>query len=142
VLLSIAYNRFNSLSEANAWDRHTMDVIHAIDQLRNDLLQVQVEARGYYLTGNAQRLERTRKEMADLPASIGALQKLTADNPDQVARFKKLERDDPRVERKIIETQLKLRQELGDKPGAADAMGRTPQLSGTATSAIGESTSP
>jgi methyl-accepting chemotaxis protein WspA len=46
------------------------------------------------------------------------------------------------VERKIIETQLKLRQELGDKPGAADAMGRTPQLSGTATSAIGESTSP
>ena len=138
VLLSIAYNRFNSLSEANQWDRHTMDVIHAIDQLRNDLLQVQVEARGYYLTGNAQRLERTRKEIADIPASVGALQKLTADNPDQVARFKKLEQMIHVWSDEIIESQLKLRQELGDKPGAADAMGRTPQLSGSATSAIGE----
>ena len=53
VLLSIAYNRFNSLSEANGWDRHTMEVIQAIDNLRLDMLQVQVEARGYYLTGAA-----------------------------------------------------------------------------------------
>jgi methyl-accepting chemotaxis protein WspA len=138
VLLSIAYNRFNSLSEANGWDRHTMDVIHAIDQLRNDLLQVQVEARGYYLTGNQQRLERTHKEMADLPGAIGALQKLTADNPDQVARFKKLEQMIRAWSDEIIESQLKLRQEMGDKAGAADTMGRTPQLSGSATSVIGE----
>ena len=34
-LLIIAYNRFNSLSEANQWDRHTMDVIQAIDALRS-----------------------------------------------------------------------------------------------------------
>jgi methyl-accepting chemotaxis protein WspA len=138
VLLSIAYNRFNSLSEANGWDRHTMDVIHAIDQLRNDLLQVQVEARGYYLTGNQQRLERTRKEIADIPAAIGALQKLTADNPDQVARFRKLEQMIRVWSDEIIESQLKLREEMGDKAGAADAMGRTPQLSGSTTSAIGE----
>jgi methyl-accepting chemotaxis protein WspA len=38
----------------------------------------------------------------------------------------------------IIESQLKLRQEMGDKAGAADTMGRTPQLSGSATSVIGE----
>jgi methyl-accepting chemotaxis protein WspA len=138
VLLSIAYNRFNSLSEANGWDRHTMDVIQAIDVLRNDLLQVQVEARGYYLTGTAQRLERTRKEMADLPASIAELQKLTADNPNQVVRFKKLEEMINVWSNEVIDSQLKMRQELGDKPGAADAMGRTPQLSGTSTSAIGE----
>jgi methyl-accepting chemotaxis protein WspA len=91
VLLTIAFNRFNSLSDANAWDRHTMEVIQAIDGLRNDLLQVQVEARGYYLTGTPQRLERARKELLDIPASVQKLQKLTADNPDQVARFKKLE---------------------------------------------------
>ncbi|MYM68341.1 HAMP domain-containing protein [Pseudoduganella sp. FT55W] len=138
VLLSIAYNRFNSLSEANEWDRHTMDVIQAIDVLRNDLLQVQVEARGYYLTGTEQRLERTRKEMADLPASVAELQKLTADNPNQVVRFKKLEEMINVWSNDVITSQLKLRQELGDKPGAADAMGRTPQLSGTTNSAIGE----
>src|SRR5476649_2721009 len=77
VLLSMAYNKFSSLSEANAWDRHTMDVMHSIDQLRLDLLQVQVEARGYYLTGNPVRLEKTHKELNDLPASIQSLQMLT-----------------------------------------------------------------
>jgi methyl-accepting chemotaxis protein WspA len=138
VLLSLAYNRFNSLSDANAWDRHTMDVIQAIDALRNDLLQVQVEARGYYLTGTAERLARTRKEMTDLPASIAELQKLTADNPVQVTRFRKLEQMINLWRNEVIDSQLKLRQELGDKPGAADAMGRTPQLAGTSGSAIGE----
>ncbi|WP_432382886.1 methyl-accepting chemotaxis protein [Duganella sp. P38] len=137
VLLSIAYNRFSSLSEANAWDRHTMDVIQAIDVLRNDLLQVQVEARGYYLTGSQQRLERTIKERDDLPASIAELQKLTADNPVQVERFKKLEDMIKVWSLEVIESQLKMRQELGDKPGAADTMGRTPQLASTSNSAIG-----
>jgi methyl-accepting chemotaxis protein WspA len=136
VLLAIAYNRFSSLQEANGWDRHTMDVIQAIDVLRNDLLQVQVEARGYYLTGSELRLERTRKEMSDLPASITELQKLTADNPVQVARFKKLEEMIKVWSGEVITSQLKLRQEMGDKPGAADAMGRTPQLTNTASSGI------
>src|SRR5476649_1490029 len=83
VLLSIAYKQFSSLSEANEWDRHTMDVIHSIDQLQLDLLQVQVEARGYYLTGSPERLERTRTEMGDLPASILKLQKLTLDRSEE-----------------------------------------------------------
>ncbi|QJD92160.1 HAMP domain-containing protein [Duganella dendranthematis] len=138
VLLAIAYNRFSSLSEANAWDRHTMDVIQAIDVLRNDLLQVQVEARGYYLTGTEIRLERTRKEMSDLPGSIGELQKLTADNPVQVTRFKKLEQMINVWSGEVITSQLKMRQELGDKPGAADAMGRTPQLANATSSGIAE----
>ncbi|MYM84670.1 HAMP domain-containing protein [Duganella sp. FT50W] len=137
ILLSIAYNRFNSLSEANTWDRHTMDVIQAIDVLRNDLLQVQVEARGYYLTGSAERLERTRKEMTDLPASVNELQKLTADNPAQVERFKKLHDMINAWRLDVIDSQLKMRQELGDKPGAADTMGRMPQLANTNSSAIG-----
>ena len=76
-------------------------------------------------------MERARKEMADLPASISELQKLTADNPAQVARFKQLEQMIKAWSSEVIESQIKLRQELGDKPGAADAMGRTPQLAGT-----------
>jgi methyl-accepting chemotaxis protein WspA len=133
VLLSIAYNRFNSLSEANGWDRHTMEVIQAIDNLRLDMLQVQVEARGYYLTGAQQRLDRTHKELADLPATIHTLQELTKDNPNQVTRFKKLDSMIGTWASEIIASQLKMRQELGDKVGAADAMGRTPQLAGTNT---------
>jgi methyl-accepting chemotaxis protein WspA len=137
-LLIIAYNRFNSLSEANLWDRHTMDVIQAIDGLRNDLLQVQVEARGYYLTGTAARLERTRKEQRDIPESIQKLQQLTKDNPAQVTRFNQLESMITVWSKDVIESQLALREKLGDQPGAADALGRTPQLAIAANSAIGE----
>src|SRR5476649_2230455 len=121
VLLSIAYKQFSSLSEANEWDRHTMDVIHSIDQLQLDLLQVQVEARGYYLTGSPERLERTRTEMGDLPASILKLQKLTLDNPVQVERFKKLEAMIGAWTKDVITSQLAAREQMGDKPGAADA---------------------
>jgi methyl-accepting chemotaxis protein WspA len=137
-LLIIAYNRFNSLSEANQWDRHTMDVIQAVDALRNDLLQVQVEARGYYLTGTLARLERTRKEQRDIPESIQKLQQLTKDNPVQVTRFGKLESMISVWSKDVIESQLALREQMGDRPGAADAIGRTPQLANTANSAIGE----
>ncbi|MBP1205354.1 methyl-accepting chemotaxis protein WspA [Duganella sp. 1411] len=138
VLLTIAYNRFNSLSEANAWDRHSMDVVQSIDDLRNDLLQVQVEARGYYLTGAPARLERARKELQDIPASVHRLQALVRDNPVQMERFKKLESMTEAWAKDVISSQLALREQMGDKPGAADAMGRTPQLSGGAVSAIGE----
>jgi len=137
VLLSIAYNRFNSLSDANGWDRHSMEVIQAIDSLRLDMLQVQVEARGYYLTGTQQRLDRTHKELTDLPAAIHVLQTLTKDNPTQLARFKKLEGMIDHWASDVIASQLKLRQEMGDKAGAADAMGRTPQLSGV-NSVVGD----
>ena len=137
VLLSIAYNKFNSLSEANAWDRHTMDVIKSIDQLRLDLLQVQVEARGYYLTGAQLRYDRTHKEMADLPGSILTLQKLTNDNPNQVIRFKKLETMINIWAKEVIESQLNMRKEMGNKPGAADAMGVSAPLAGGNT-VIGE----
>lgn len=137
-LLIIAYNRFNSLSEANLWDRHTMDVIQAIDNLRNDLLEVQVEARGYYLTGSPARLDRTRKEQHDIPEAIQKLQQLTKDNPAQVTRFTKLETMINSWSKDVIETQLVMREQLGDKPGAADAMGRTPQLATITNSAIGD----
>jgi len=130
LLLTIAYNRFNSLSDANALDRHTMVVIQAIDSLRNDLLQVQVEARGYYLTGAPLRLERTRKELLDIPASIHRLQGLVRDNPPQLERFKKLESMIDVWSKDVITSQLAMREQMGDKPGAADTMGRTPQLSG------------
>jgi methyl-accepting chemotaxis protein WspA len=137
VLLTIAYNRFSSLSEANAWDRHSMEVIQSIDNLRLDLLQVQVEARGYYLTGAPVRLARARKELLDIPASLHKLQALVGDNAEQLARFKKLETMADGWARDVIDTQLTMREQMGSTPGAADAMGRTPQLAG-ANPVIGE----
>jgi len=128
LLLALAYQNFTRLSDANEIDKHTMEVLQAIAGLRNDLLQVQVEARGYYLTGSEQRMEQVFKELKDLPPSIKRLQDLTSDNPNQVARLKRLDELTASWAHDIIEIQVKLRRELGDKAGAADTMGHTDQL--------------
>lgn len=133
ILLLNAYNRFNDLSDANTLNRHTMDVTLAIDQLQIDLLQVQVEARGYALTGAEKRLDKTRKEIHDLPGAIQTLQSLTSDNPNQVARLKKLDSMIKSWLLEVIESQLDLRKQMGDQPGAADAIGRSGPLAGGST---------
>ena len=127
-LLAVVYGSFTRLASANAADRHTLEVIQAISQLQNDILELQVESRGYYLTGNAERLARSRKEMHDLPLSIARLRELTGDNAAQVARFQELGSAIEHWSSEVIESQLKLRESLGTAPGAADTMGRTAPL--------------
>lgn len=129
VLLFVAYNNFSSLSAANGWDKHTMQVLLAIDKVNNSLLSVQTEARGYYLTGSEVRLKIIQEEMAALQPAITELKKLTADNPTQVERLRRLDVLVASWVKDVIETQVTQRQQLGNAPGAADTIGRGPQLS-------------
>jgi len=128
-LLFVAYNNFSSLSAANGWDKHTMQVLLAIDKVTNNLLSVQTEARGYYLTGSETRLKSIQDEMAGLQPSIAELKKLTADNPAQVERLRRLDTLVAGWVKDVIETQVTQRQQLGNTAGAADTIGRGPQLS-------------
>jgi methyl-accepting chemotaxis protein WspA len=128
ILLALAYQNFARLSEANQLDKHTMDVLRSIAGMRNDLLQVQVEARGYYLTGSQQRYDQLQKELKDLPVSIRQLQDLTRDNPVQTTRLRQLDEQMNTWTGDVIVAQTKMRQELADKPNAADLMGHTDQF--------------
>jgi methyl-accepting chemotaxis protein WspA len=124
VLLLVAYYNFNRLSEANGWDKHTMDVMLAIDNVSNNVLEVQVEVRGYYLTGDATRLARIKQELADLPPALQKLQTLTQDNPSQATRLAKVRTHLDNWIKDVVEPQVARRQELGSTAGAADAIGR------------------
>jgi methyl-accepting chemotaxis protein WspA len=128
ILLALAYNNFSRLSEANEWDRHTMQVLHAIDGVSMTVMEVQTESRGYYLTGTESRLGRVRAQVARMPTSIAALQKLVVDNPVQLERVRKLETMIQTWVRDVIEMQTARRQQLGDTPGAADTIGHMPQF--------------
>lgn len=128
VLLLLAYTNFARLSEANNWDRHTMQVLHAIDRVSIDLMSLQSETRGYYLTGDQQRLTKVREQLAELPTSIAALQKQVVDNPSQAERIRKLDSMIQGWVRTVLEPQVARRQELGKTPGAADTIGQMPQL--------------
>ncbi|MBA5608850.1 CHASE3 domain-containing protein, partial [Duganella sp. FT3S] len=128
VLLATAYVNFMRLSEASRLDRHSMEVLQALDRLQTDLLQVQVEARGYYLTGDEQRLLRANTERADLPASVRRLRALTADNPSQQAHLNQFDTSLQSWVRDVLEPQLERRRALGDRPDAALTLARMPEL--------------
>ncbi|UGQ47746.1 methyl-accepting chemotaxis protein [Massilia endophytica] len=128
ILLLVAYQSFTSLSAANGWDKHTMQVLLAIDKVNNSLLAAQAESRAYYLTGMPDRLARTREEIAGIQPAIDALQKLTADNPAQAARLERMEALVRSWVKDVLEPRIAHRVELGSSAGAADAIGRDPQL--------------
>jgi methyl-accepting chemotaxis protein WspA len=128
VLLVLAYNNFARLSEANGWDRHTMEVLHAIDGVSIAVMEIQTETRGYYLTGSETRLTRVREQLTRVPATVTTLQKQVADNPPQLERARRLEAMILAWVRDVIEPQTARRQQLADTPGAADTIGRMAQF--------------
>ncbi|MES2900558.1 MAG: methyl-accepting chemotaxis protein [Pseudomonadota bacterium] len=90
VLLVLAYNNFGKLSEANTWDRHTLDVLAETDQLTISLLQVQTSTRGFMLTGSESLVGPIEKEQLNARARIAKAISLTGDNPAQQERLKRL----------------------------------------------------
>lgn len=127
-LLALAYTNFTRVTEANHWDKHTLEVLMAVDKLNVNIMQVQVEARGYYLTGAPERLAKIKAELADLAPLVKTLQALTADNPSQQARLAKLDTAIDNWVAEVIDPTVAHRQALGNAPGAADTIGQGSQF--------------
>ncbi|PHV04889.1 chemotaxis protein [Janthinobacterium sp. BJB412] len=91
LLLALAYGNFLRLSEANGWDRHTLEVLREADKVNVVALEIQVNQRGYLLSGDA-RLRDSAANEAALRQHLERLRALTADNPLQQQRLAKLAR--------------------------------------------------
>ncbi|MBC7858314.1 MAG: CHASE3 domain-containing protein [Burkholderiaceae bacterium] len=125
MLLALAYTNFSRLSEASAWDRHTIKVLLEIDQVANDILDTQVQLRGFLLTGNEARM---KLDKTSVDQHIGKLLTLTADNPSQQERFKKLAPLFSDWFKNVVDQQVTRRRALGNAPAAADTIGRSALL--------------
>lgn len=90
-LLALAYNNFARLSEANVWNRHTLEVLLEIDRIATSVLQVQSSTRGYLLTGNEALVAPIRNDYATARAHLKRAQALTADNAQQQDRLRRLD---------------------------------------------------
>ncbi|SDC87975.1 methyl-accepting chemotaxis protein WspA [Massilia sp. PDC64] len=90
-LLILAYNNFARLSEANQWNRHTLDVLREIDMIATSVLQIQTSTRGYLLTGNETLVAPIRNEFAAGRAHLKRAQALTVDNGQQQDRLRRLD---------------------------------------------------
>jgi methyl-accepting chemotaxis protein WspA len=127
-LLVFAYTNFFRLSEANQWDKHSMKVLLGADRVTNGMQELQVHVRGYYLTGDATRNGEIKDDIVDLQSRIQKLAALVADNPSQSARLKTLQSQISNWLTTVVEPQMEQRRKLGDTPGAADTIGRLPQM--------------
>ena len=130
ILLAVAYNSFSRLSEANQWDRHTMEVLSEINKIHNSILQIQVEARGYILTGNEASLNPETDEMAVLTQHTQKAIAMTVDNKPQAERFRKIDQLTTTWVKDWINPQIEKRRALGNAPGATETVARSMVASG------------
>lgn len=89
-LLVLAYNNFSRLSEANKWDRHTLEVLLETNHIATSVLQIQTATRGFMLTGNESLVAPIKDEEAEARTHAARSLALTADNPAQQDRLRRL----------------------------------------------------
>jgi methyl-accepting chemotaxis protein WspA len=128
LLLIMAYNNFSRLTEANGWDRHTMEVLIELDRVNNASLQIQVDARGYMLTGSESYVGSERENVELLKQHMAKLVQLTADNPQQNDRLKRAQALLATWADVNIHRQFEKRRALGDTKGAAEILGQSTEL--------------
>ncbi len=111
-----SYRNTVRFSEASEWRKHTYDVLRKIDAIGAGLVDAETGQRGYLLTGQERYLEPYRAAIQNVSQTIGNLDSLTSDNPNQQKRIQSLR---PLVEKKLGELQLTI--DLRKKEGLASA---------------------
>ncbi|CTP86926.1 histidine kinase [Xanthomonas translucens pv. arrhenatheri] len=95
VFVSIGFGVFSgarrSISDA-ARVAHTQQVLRSIDDVQSTLLQTEIAARSYELTGNQAYLSNYRDSAERVPRQLAQLRALIFDNPAQIANLDILQR--------------------------------------------------
>lgn len=128
ILLLSAYSSFHKLSDANEWDRHTLQVLVKSNAVEATLLDIQAEYRGFLLTGDELFLGRVDQNRRTLDNHLRDLGRLISDNPTQVQRLRDVEQLLASWMNDIVKPLIDKRRSLGKTAGAADTIGRDPLL--------------
>jgi signal transduction histidine kinase/CheY-like chemotaxis protein len=78
--------------DAQAWVRHTYQVMEAERRLQDDIQTAETSERGYLISRQPAFLTAYRSFVARTPADLKAFRDLTSDNPAQQARADRLQR--------------------------------------------------
>jgi methyl-accepting chemotaxis protein WspA len=118
LLLILAYSNFAKLSEANGWNRHTLEVLLQTDQVATSLLQIQASTRGYLITGNETLVAPIANEYASARGHLKRAQELTIDNSAQQGRLTQLDATMSSWMERAINAQVELRRSAGNQATA------------------------
>ncbi|NEX60551.1 methyl-accepting chemotaxis protein [Noviherbaspirillum galbum] len=124
LLLLSAIQGLHSLSEANKWDRHTLQVLLEADKLEIDVFELQAQYRGFLLTGNDRFLERLPQNEQNLRETLATVRTLVKDNPAQLDKMARFETAMQTWLNKVVHPLVAQRRSLGAAPNAADQAGR------------------
>jgi PAS domain S-box-containing protein len=78
------------VAESDFWVDHTYNVITNLGQIDADIKDAEAAERGYIITGDAEYLGPYNASAANISPTLSKLMQLTADNPTQQTRVRKL----------------------------------------------------
>lgn len=128
VLLLTAFYNFTQLTTANRWDRHTLQLLLQSNGLEADIRQIQAQFRGYVLTGNETLLQSVGESENAMRAHLAQLNTLSADNPVQQNRLRKIEPLLNNWLKNIVQPMIDKRRNMPSAPGALDQLSRDPLI--------------
>ncbi|MBZ2206918.1 methyl-accepting chemotaxis protein [Massilia soli] len=128
ILLVLAYNSFQKVSSATKLDRHTLEVQLEVDQIGANILDIQNQVRGYLLTGQPRFLTPDVDEEALLRKNVAHVISLTADNPLQQERVRKISAAIDVWFANVINPLIEKRRALGNAADATAQAARSPEL--------------
>lgn len=128
VLLFTAYYHFNQLTEANRWDRHTLQLLLQSNGLEAGIRDVQAQFRGYVLTGNEKLLQSISQGESTMRAALSQLKTLSADNPVQQERLRKIEPLLDNWLKNVVQPMIEKRRNMQPAPGALEQLSRDPMI--------------
>ncbi len=79
------------LSTSLRWVDHSDQVISTARQLQRQIVEMDTDLRGYYLTGDRAFLDSYNEARSRVPEQTAHLEQLTSDNPAQLQRLKEIE---------------------------------------------------
>ncbi len=90
VVSGIVWSNLDELKQASSWDAHTSEVIQTIDTASKAMVDRETGVRGYLLSGEKNFLEPFNNGNIAFQTAVDTLSRLTADNPVQQERIKRL----------------------------------------------------
>jgi signal transduction histidine kinase len=115
-LSAAAYWTTQGNVDASASVAHTLQVIALAEETEGELVDMETGYRGFLLTGQEEFLDPYTAGLASYPDRLRQLEDLTADNPQQVARWQTIDSLARQWTQQITEPRIQLRREVA--PGA------------------------
>jgi signal transduction histidine kinase/CHASE3 domain sensor protein len=130
ILTSAAYRTTTASQDAADAVDQSLRIIRISQETFTDLVSIETGYRGYLLTGRDDMLEPYVAGQHSLDDNLVALEQLTSDNPDQLARWQELRTKIQDWRANVTEPGLALRREVNNGQSDLDALGAWVATSG------------